>query len=189
MLMIDEDLSSPPIPYRSRWIIAQAAEAGWQERGYYALRREVFVGEQGLFHDSDRDEHDSHALHIVALSTCSCVPDDVVGVVRIYREASALRESLWFGGRLAVAPAYRRSAEVGAALIRAAVGAARGLGATRFLATVQQDNVPYFVRQHFRPLAPVVVCERPHQLMQADLAAFAVPAWLERYPTSARRAA
>ena len=189
MLMIDGDLSSPPMPYRSRWILAQAAEAGWQERGYYALRREVFVREQALFQESDRDDHDRHALPIVALSTCSGVPDDVVGVVRIYREADVQHESLWFGGRLAVAPAYRRSAEVGAALIRAAVGAARGLGATRFLATVQQDNVPYFVRQGFRSLAPVVVCDRPHQLMQADLATFAVPAWLERYSACARRAA
>jgi putative N-acetyltransferase (TIGR04045 family) len=178
--MVDNLLEPPRAPFRSRWILAQPATEAWLRDAYFALRRQVFVAEQALFAQSDVDEHDACALPIVALATCAGVPVEVVGVVRIYQQVEApgaAREQLWYGGRLAVAPTYRRSAEVGAALIRAAVGAARAYGASRFLATVQSENVAYFTRHHFRELAPLTVCGRPHALMEAELAAFTPPVW------------
>ena len=178
MLMVDADLSLPPEPFRSRYILAQPADTRAHERAYYALRRQVFAVEQGLFEVDDRDLHDAEAIPLVALSTCAGMPDEVVGVVRIYVDRADGALDVWYGGRLAVARSYRRYAEVGAALIRAAVGAARGLGAQRFYATVQQANVPYFVQHQFRSLHAVSICGQPHQLMEADLAAFAIPAWV-----------
>jgi putative N-acetyltransferase (TIGR04045 family) len=178
--MVDDLLEPPLAPFRSRWILAQPAAEAWLLDAYFALRRQVFVTEQALFAQSDVDEHDACALPIVALATCAGVPVDVVGVVRIYQHVAgpaAAPERLWYGGRLAVAPNYRRSAEVGAALIRAAVGAARAYGAGRFLATVQRENVAYFTRHHFRELAPLTVCGRPHALMEAVLGAFTPPLW------------
>lgn len=160
-------------PYRSRWILAEPARDGWQRAAYFALRHAVFVEEQRMFADSDLDSHDRDALHLVAIATSAGVPEDVIGVVRIYP-----RDGVWFGGRLAVTPRYRRSREVGSALTHAAVGAARGLGATRFLATVQQENVAFFERLRFTVREPLTLCGHPHQLMEADLTAFAVPSWI-----------
>jgi len=160
-------------PYLSRWILAEPARDAWQRVAYFALRHEVFVREQGLFDASDVDEHDRHALPIVAMGTLAGIPDEVVGVVRIYEQS----DGLFFGGRLAVRASYRRSREVGASLIRAAVGAARGLGATTFLATVQRDNVAYFEAHHFTVRRAVMVAGIPHVLMEADLSAFEIPDW------------
>lgn len=168
-------LPDPTPPYRSRWILAQPAETPWERAHHFALRRAVFVREQGLFSDDDRDAHDAHALPIIALSTTAGVPSDVVGTVRIYEES----ERVWYGGRLAVARDYRRCAEVGSALTRAAVGSAKGLGAQRFLATVQARNEAFFLRNHFRTLSELSLLGQPHRLMEADLAAFTVPRWLD----------
>jgi len=168
--MCDDDLT----PYRSRWILAEPARDGWQRDAYFALRRAVFVDEQRMFEESDLDAHDDDALHLVAIATSAGVPDEVIGVVRIYPQA----DDVWVGGRLAVVSRYRRSREVGTALTHAAVGAARGLGAVRFLATVQQENVAFFERLHFARREPLTLCGHPHLLMEADLAAFAVPSWV-----------
>ena len=165
----------PVEAYLSRWILAEPAREAWQLREYFALRRAVFVTEQQMFAETDHDEFDAHALHLVAMATSAGVCDEVVGVVRIYAQP----DGVWYGGRLAVTPRYRRCREVGSALTHAAVGAARGLGATRFLATVQAENVSYFERHRFRALEPLSLCGRPHQIMEAPLAAFCVPGWVE----------
>jgi putative N-acetyltransferase (TIGR04045 family) len=173
VLSLDGSELCAPAPYRSGWIVAEPARSPQLVRAYYALRRQVFVEEQGLFAEHDRDGHDERALKLVASATSAGVPDDVVGVVRIYEA----EPSVWWGGRLAVAHPYRRVAEVGGSLIRAAVGSARGFGASRFFATVQQHNRAYFERHAFRFLEERLVCGAPHVLMEADLAAFAVPPW------------
>ena len=163
---------SPPA-YRSRWILAHPAQSAWELGRHFALRTEVFVHEQGLFREHDRDVHDDHAVAIVALSTSAGVPTDVIGTVRVYEA----EPGIWYGGRLAVTADYRRCREVGGALTRAAVGSARGWGATRFLATVQRENEAFFTRYHFHTLRAVELYGRPHCLMEAQLSAFAVPAW------------
>jgi len=152
----------------SQSIETRVADEPWQIAGYWRLRQAIFTGEQRLFVDSDRDEHDDRALPIVALSLTAGMPDTVVGIVRVY----AVEHSEWFGGRLGVCPSYRRHGVVGETLIRTAVGTALGAGCTRFLATVQLGNVRYFQRHHFDIVGERLVCGVTHALMQARLADF-----------------
>ena len=64
-----------------------------------ALRRAVFVEEQGVPLDEELDAHDAEALHLVALDGA-----DVVGTCRLLDDGDALKL-----GRMAVAaPARRR---------------------------------------------------------------------------------
>ena len=51
-----------------------------------------------------------------------------------------------------------------------AVGTARAWGAVQFRAPVQQPNVAFFRRLHWRVLEPVTVHGQIHQLMEAELA-------------------
>jgi putative N-acetyltransferase (TIGR04045 family) len=149
-------------------IVAQPATEPWELAGYRALRREIFAEEQGLFAGSDRDEHDEHALPIVALSQIAGMADQVVGVVRIYRS----EPGTWYGGRLGVRREFRRFGAIGTALIATACSTAHALGCQRFFATVQLANVRYFERHHFRALREVHLLGVCHQLMQADLSCY-----------------
>ena len=158
----------PIRPSLSAEIVAQVASEPWQLAGYRELRRAIFAEEQGLFEGSDIDEHDQHALPIVAHSQIAGMADRVVGVVRIYRS----EPGTWYGGRLGVRKEYRRFGAIGAALISSACSTAHALGCQRFLATVQDGNVRYFERHHFRVLRALDLLGRPHQLMQADLACY-----------------
>jgi putative N-acetyltransferase (TIGR04045 family) len=164
-------------------VVAQLASEPWQLAGYHALRQAIFVQEQALFAGSDEDEHDARATPIVGLSVIAGMPDDVVGIVRIYQS----EPGVWYGGRLGVCSAYRRRGAVGAALIAAAVSTAHAWGCQRFLATVQLDNARYFERYHFEAVGEVTVCGRLHALMQADLGAY--PARAATPPAAPGRAA
>jgi putative N-acetyltransferase (TIGR04045 family) len=166
-------------PYVSAAFRTSVAAEAWQLSAYFRLRREIFGEEQGLFADSDVDERDARAIPIVAMSEALGMPDEVIGVVRIYED----KPGLWFGGRLGVCHRYRRRGAVGAALIERAVRTAHTLGARQFLATVQLANVRYFERYHFRSLEPVDVCGKPHQLMEADLHSYPPEPHSFRQPT------
>ena len=168
MLDIVNPWGRPVRPSLGAEIVAQVANEPWQLLGYRELRRAIFAEEQQLFEDSDFDQHDAHALPIVAQSQIAGMADRVVGVVRIYRS----EPGTWYGGRLGVRKEYRRFGAIGSALITTAVSTAHAHGCQRFLATVQLANVRYFERHHFRVLREVAVLGRPHQLMQADLAAY-----------------
>jgi putative N-acetyltransferase (TIGR04045 family) len=105
---------------------------------HFRLRFEVFVDEQRLFADDDRDERDddSRTLHAVG-----AVGDELCGAVRVY----PLDESgdLWKGDRLAVAVDHREH-HLGAELVRFAVRTAGVLGGSRMFAHVQLANVRFF---------------------------------------------
>jgi len=158
----------PVRPCLGSEVVAGVASEPWQLLGYRELRRAIFAEEQGLFEGSDFDEHDLHALPIVAESRIFGMPDSVVGVVRIFRS----EPGTWYGGRLGVRREFRRFGAIGTALIATACSTAHAHGCQRFLATVQLSNVRYFERHHFRVLREVTVLGRPHQLMQADLTAY-----------------
>jgi putative N-acetyltransferase (TIGR04045 family) len=147
---------------------ARVAADAWEIAGYFRVRRAIFADEQALFEGSDIDEHDARATPIVATSQIAGMPDEVVGVVRIYESEPCT----WYGGRLGVCHEYRRRGAVGSALITTAVSTAHAWGCRLFLATVQERNVRYFEHHHFRPLESLVVRGQPHALMQAELAAF-----------------
>jgi putative N-acetyltransferase (TIGR04045 family) len=156
------------VPFLSPNVTAQVASEKWQVEGYFDLRRAIFAEEQGLFDGSDVDEHDAYAIPIVALGHVGGMPDEVVGGVRIY----PAKGGTWFGGRLGVCQRYRSRGIVGTALIYAAVTTAHAHGCTRFLATIQLKNVPYFERHRFSSIEPVQVCGTPHELMEADLGVY-----------------
>jgi putative N-acetyltransferase (TIGR04045 family) len=167
--MLDRTLWGETVaPFLSPVVTAQIASEPWHLRGYYALRRAVFVEEQGMFEGSDLDPFDAVALPIVVLCHVAGMPDEVIGGVRIY----ATGGGTWYGGRLGVCRAHRARGIVGSALIVAAVSTAHARGCTRFLATVQEANVAYFERHRFARRGPVAVCGRPHELMEADLDAY-----------------
>lgn len=154
----------PYIPPAHR--VKFATEA-WELAGARALRRAVFVDEQGVFEGDDADATDAEAVTLVALAA-SCGQDDaVVGTVRIHRGEAP---GEWSGSRLAVAADYRRQAGLGTALIRLAVSSAHAMGCTRFLARVQSRNAALFQRLNWRTLREIDYCGRPHHLMEADLA-------------------
>ena len=129
---------------------------------YFNLRRTIFCHEQNLFEGSDIDELDEMAYPIVATIPST---QQVVGVVRIYEP----EPGIWYGGRLGTHPDYRRGWQIGKGLIYKAVTTANTWGCHQFLATVQQQNVRFFQRLHWRSLQEVMVCDRPHHLMEADL--------------------
>ncbi|MET0286603.1 MAG: MSMEG_0567/Sll0786 family nitrogen starvation N-acetyltransferase [Polyangiales bacterium] len=162
------------LPFLSPNVVVAWAQDPWQLLGSRQLRRQVFCAEQGVFEQDDLDEHDARALTIVALSTVAGMHDRVVGTVRIFEtlDPDDATQRAWYGGRLAVAPEYRRHASAGDRLTIAAVATARALGARRFLATVQEANLGFFLRHHFVPLRTLGVQGRPHALMEADLRRF-----------------
>ena len=125
----------------------------------YRIRHEIFVKEQKLFVDSDRDEYDTHAIHTIAL-----FHDEVVGAVRVYEK----EKDVWFGSRLAVLEPYR--GRVGKVLIEKAVETVRGKQAKQFKAYVQIANVPFFKRCRWRSIGGVIDYRGvPHQLMEVPL--------------------
>jgi putative N-acetyltransferase (TIGR04045 family) len=153
-------------PFRSHHLTFKAASEEWELRAYRRLRRRIFCDEQSLFEADDGDAVDDRATALVALANVSGMPDDVVGVVRIW-EASA---GQWWGGRLGTHPLHRGDRTIAPGLIRLAVGTACEHGCQRFQATVQVRNVPLFERLFWRALGPVEVRGAPHALMEADLA-------------------
>jgi putative N-acetyltransferase (TIGR04045 family) len=131
------------------------------------IRMEVFVREQGLFAETDRDAHDDEPLTLHVLGLCGA---EVAGTVRLY----PLGESgLWKGDRLAVLPRFRRHG-VGAPLVDFAVRVAGELGGREMVAQIQLANVEFFERLGWRRLGAVAdYCGRPHQQMVIRLSAAA----------------
>lgn len=140
---------------------------------YFALRRDIFTEEQKLFQSDDTDDLDSIAYPIIAVETTT---QKVVGVVRIYEP----EPGIWYGGRLGTHIQYRRGWQIGKGLIEQAVTTAHAWGCTQFLATVQLQNVRFFQRLHWHSLEEIVICDRAHHLMQADLSFY--PPSTERRP-------
>ncbi len=117
-----------------RYII-KIAETKEELEQYYSLRRDVFVKEQKLFAESDRDQYDAYALPIIAKATGSGL---VVGTARCYPVA----ENVWVGGRLTVCKTHWGG--LGSQLVRGAVKIMRDRGCRDFSAYIQIQNVGFF---------------------------------------------
>lgn len=125
------------------------------------IRRRVFVEEQGIFTGSDLDDYDERSIHIMA-----SLDGRIVGTVRCYRRSGRL----WYGGRLAVLPEYRVY-NIGALLVRKAVETMRlNPEVSRFLATVQIQNVRFFKRLGWIPVGRSIYLKGvKHQVMESPL--------------------
>jgi putative N-acetyltransferase (TIGR04045 family) len=159
--------SSKPASRRRTWRCRPAASARELDL-HFAVRRAVFVAEQGLFADDDRDHHDDEAatLHVVAVGD-----GGIGGVVRLYPLAQA---GMWKGDRLAVLPPFRHGL-LGAELVRYAVDTAGALGGERMIAMIQLPNVGFFSELGWRPAGEVEpyhgVAHRPMEIQLAPLSA------------------
>jgi predicted GNAT family N-acyltransferase len=105
-----------------------------------ALREEVFVGEQGVTVDADRDGRDPEALHLVA------VDGEILGTCRMLIEPAGTARF----GRLCVR-ASARGRGIAAALLAAAEEEARAAGAVRIGLHAQTDALPLYERAGFTP--------------------------------------
>jgi putative N-acetyltransferase (TIGR04045 family) len=149
-----------PAEYRVKFV----TEA-WERREAAALRRKVFCEEQRIFVGDDHDAIDQSAITVVAISSFAVASQEVVGTVRIHEA----EPGIWWGSRLAVAAEYRRISALGTSLIRLAVCSAHARGCRRFLAHVQSQNAPMFRRLNWHTIEEIVLHDRPHHFMRADL--------------------
>jgi hypothetical protein len=129
----------PFAPFQPTEFRVKFAASRWEREGAYALRRQVFCREQGLFGGDDRDAVDDYAIPLVALSM------------------------------LGVAADSRRIGAIGATLIRLAVSSAHAMGCQKFLAHVQAQNGALFRQMHWETLDEVELHGRPHLKMRANL--------------------
>jgi putative N-acetyltransferase (TIGR04045 family) len=153
------------VPFRSRDVAFKLASEDWEVASYRRLRRRIFCEEQGLFAFDDRDATDDRAVPIVAVTRVAGMPDDVVGVVRIWQEQS----NHWWGGRLGTHPDHRRNGTIASGLVRLAVGTACRRGCSQFRAFVQTPNARLFERLHWHVIGEAQMCGLAHLLMEADL--------------------
>ena len=130
----------------------------------YAIRHEVFVKEQKLFEETDIDDNDAVGTLLVAQKRAA-----IIGTVRVY-PAGDTEKGHWIGGRLAVRQGHRVSM-AGALLVKEAMKRVKKKGCTRFTAHIQESNVSFFKKLGWKPVGPLEnYVNRPHQLMEADLA-------------------
>jgi len=101
-----------------------------------AVRRVVFIDEQGVPEALEWDEHDVPALHLLATA------DDgtPIGCARLLPDGHL--------GRMAVLPAWRRRG-VGRALLAAALDAARTHGNTTLRLSAQTHAAGFYARAGF----------------------------------------
>jgi len=123
-----------------------------------AIRRTVFIDEQGVPEALEWDEHDAVALHLLALA------DDgtPIGCARLLPDG--------YIGRMAVLPAWRNQG-VGQALLAAVMDAAQARGHATLRLSAQTHAAGFYARAGF-----VVVGDEyeeagiPHVAMQRTLA-------------------
>jgi putative N-acetyltransferase (TIGR04045 family) len=125
--------SSPP----AASAVCRIAEGPDELAAHFAVRARVFVQDQRLFEDSDRDERDASDATLHAVAECD---GEIAGAVRLYPLDDA---GLWKGDRLAVLP-EARVRRLGALLVRFAVATAGERGGHTMVAQIQLPNVRFF---------------------------------------------
>jgi radical SAM protein (TIGR04043 family)/putative N-acetyltransferase (TIGR04045 family) len=143
-------------------LVCRPASSPEELTAAFALRRDVFVEEQGLFEETDRDEEDLRSIHLVAVKQGS-----VIGTVRVFPVKG--RPGYWMGGRLAIKSSCRANG-VGEALVREAVSTVKDKQCNHFSAMIQEENVRFFERLGWRAVSGLMDYHgKPHRLMEADL--------------------
>ncbi|MET7380083.1 GNAT family N-acetyltransferase [Streptomyces sp. NPDC005526] len=156
---------SPAAPYGVR-----VAEDPADREACFAVRKQVFVAEQGVAEEIEYDAYDAVALHVLA------VRDDglPLGTGRLlYGEAAAAKTggepSVGSLGRLAVAR-EARGLGVGAALVRAVEDAARARGLTAVDLHAQTHALGFYERLGYVAYGPEFPdAGIPHRAMRRSL--------------------
>ncbi|MEU4654173.1 GNAT family N-acetyltransferase [Streptomyces sp. NPDC023723] len=120
----------------------------------FAVRKEVFVAEQGVDEDLEYDAHDAVAVHVLAVRADG-VP---LGTGRLLHGAAAAGRTngdagVGSLGRLAVTRAAR-GLGVGAALVRAIEDAARARGLTAVDLHAQTHALGFYQRLGYEAYGP-----------------------------------
>lgn len=143
------------------YLICHPVRTRLEQEKAFEIRREVFVEEQKIFSDSDRDENDLKSIHLVAE-----LGRRVIGTVRLF---PVDQNGHWVGGRLAVKKEFRNTG-AGELLVREAINCVKRKGCKKFTAHIQVENVPFFSRLGWKAIEPVKeYFGKPHQLMEANL--------------------
>jgi YbgC/YbaW family acyl-CoA thioester hydrolase len=141
--------------------VMQAHEAGepmvslsrgdWREVGDAAgaVRREVFVKEQGIAPDIEWDSHDAQALHVVARNRLG-LP---VATGRLVDWAHAGEPGVAKIGRMAVLQPLRGS-QLGAQVLKELIEAARSRHFERVILHAQSSAAGFYERAGFERLGP-----------------------------------
>ena len=125
-----------------------------------AIRREVFVEEQGVPLDEEMDAHDAGCVHFLAFDA-----GDAVGTARL-RETEAGRVK---AERVAVRRSARRSG-IGRALMRALEDAARARGHREIVLNAQVPVIAFYERLGYRVEGPEFLeAGIPHRAMRKPL--------------------
>ena len=156
----DTTLTTRPV------VTCRTVQSALERREHNRVRRQVFVLEQGLFTEDDRDEHDDDPATIHVLGFVGASPS---GTVRLYPFATTDEPRLWKGDRLAVSSEHRH-AGLGAPLVELAVSLAGAAGGSRMVAWVQLANVPFFRHLGWEAIgAPESYVGELHQQMSIGL--------------------
>ena len=154
----------------TRTYVVRAAEDPADLEECFAVRKEVFVGEQGVPEDLEYDEYDAVAVHVLAVREDG-VP---LGTGRLlHGEAAAAKVdgdlSVGSLGRLAVRQEARRLG-VGAALVRAIEDAARARGLAAVDLHAQTHALAFYERLGYEAYGPEYPeAGIPHRAMRRAL--------------------
>ncbi|CAM5334154.1 GNAT family N-acetyltransferase [Streptomyces purpurascens] len=152
-----------------RYAVRVAEDAADRE-ACFAVRKEVFVGEQGVPEDLEYDAYDAGAVHVLAVREDG-VP---LGTGRLlYGEAAVAQTgagpSVGSLGRLAVA-GQARGLGVGVALVRAIEDAARARGLAAVDLHAQTHALGFYARLGYEAYGPEYLeAGIPHQGMRRSL--------------------
>ncbi|WOF23975.1 GNAT family N-acetyltransferase [Microbacterium betulae] len=156
-------LTGPPRRARvAVWSVVRADRA--QADAYRAIRREVFVAEQGIFASDDRDRIDDDPRTIVLVAVGD--DGDVLGGVRLSPAVEGRDIGWWTGSRLVVRRGARHAGGIGSALVRRACAEALDRGVLRFEANVQERNAPLFRHLGWVPWGSADIEGVPHVRMR-----------------------
>lgn len=153
---------------RPRELACRLAAHPSERARHLAIRRAVFVAEQGLFAADDADDRDGDPATLLVLGFAD---GRAAGAVRLYPLDG---RGVWKGDRLAVLPELRHTF-LGAALVRFAVATAGERGGALMRAMIQLPNVRFFEALGWRADGEVMAFHgRPHAPMAIALVGSAV---------------
>jgi predicted GNAT family N-acyltransferase len=150
--------------------VLRVAEDPADREACFAVRKEVFVGEQGVPEDIEYDAYDAGAVHVLAVREDG-LP---LGTGRLlHGEAAAAKTdgdlSVGSLGRLAVTKAAR-GLGVGAALVGAIEDAARARGLTAVDLHAQTHALGFYERLGYEAYGPEFLdAGIPHRAMRRAL--------------------
>ena len=131
-------------------VTIRIAESAADRLACWRIRQRVFIDEQGIGEDVERDGFDDVAWHLAAWDGDTAIGTArVLGLDRAHRVVRPMRGTIAKIGRMAVLPAERRRG-IGRRLLEAALDLARREGIGRAELSAQEYVVPFYLRAGFR---------------------------------------